>query len=175
MLVERPLKYMEEWSELHAFPGYSVSHWGRVRNDRTNYFLTISVNQLGIPYVGLKRDGISCQRAVAPMVARAFLPPPELPTFDTPINLDGDRLHNAVENLVWRPRWFAVKYHRQFHLFYTGHIGVRQTIEDRDTEERFETSAHASIKFGLLDREVMFSVYKETYVWPTYQTFRIVG
>lgn len=162
---------MEEWVELPFFPDYSVSHLGRVRSDRSNRILSITINQNGIPYIGLTKGGSLFKRSIAPLVARAFLPIPEFPSFDTPINLDGDRLHCSVDNLLWRPRWFAVSYHRQFMI---DRIWITSPIEDVDTEERFETSLAAAKKYGLLDREIMQSVQTEEYVWPTYQRFRIL-
>ena len=145
---------MEEWSELPSFPGYSVSHLGRVRNDRNGRPLNITVNQLGIPYVGLSDRGLHVKRAVAPLVAHSFLAPAELASFDTPINLDGDRLHCAADNLMWRPRWFAVSYHRQFFL---GRAWIDLPIEDVEIEERFDSSLHAAMRYGLLDKEIMQS------------------
>ena len=64
-------------------------------------------------FVGLFRDQEQYKRSVALLVAKAFLKQPS-EFFDTPINLNGDRLDNQVINLMWRPRWFAIKYNRQF-------------------------------------------------------------
>lgn len=163
---------METWSELLAFPGYSVSDLGRVRNDRTGHILRIIVNQLGIAYVGLRKVTIDCKRAVAPLVAHAFLPQHQHLTFDTPIHLDGDRLNIAVENLMWRPRWFAVKYHRQFYL---DRMGIQQSVYSVETGEEFDTSWHAATTFGLIDRDLTIAISRDEYIWPTYQKFRIVG
>ena len=162
---------MEVWAEIDDFPEYSVSDLGRVLSRRTDRVLNITVNQLGIPYVGLTKHFVHYKRAVAPLVARAFLTPPYQAAFDTPINLDGDRLNTGVENLMWRPRWFAVKYHRQF---YIDRIGVRSVIEDVETEERFDTSFHAAIRFGLIDLDILRGIYRDEPVWPTLQKFRIV-
>lgn len=163
---------MEEWLRIGSFPGYSVSDFGRVRNDRTGTFIKIVVNQFGICYVGLKHDGIDYKRGVAPLVARAFLPIPHLVSFDTPINLDGDRLNNIVANLMWRPRWFAVKYHSQFRR---PSFGIKEAIEDLDTGEEFPTSLHAAVKFGLIDRDIFIAVHRGETVWPTSKKFRIIG
>lgn len=162
---------MEDWSELSSFPGYSVSDQGRVRNDRTNMLLRIIVNQLGIAYVGMRFQGTDYKRAVAPLVAHAFLPYHQHQTFDTPINRDGDRLNNVIDNLLWRPRWFAVKYHRQFRIV---SIGIQEPIVDLDTTEEFPSSWEAAVKFGLIDRDILISVHREEYVWPTYQRFQII-
>ncbi len=167
--MEGPLKYMEEWLEVQGFEDYWVSDQGRIWNRATDHFPSIRPNQLGIPYVGLRRNGISYNRSIAPIVANAFVSNPYPPPFDTPINLDGDRMNNRVDNLVWRPRWFAVKYHRQFH-FEPG--GLRTRIQEVVTEEIFDTSWDAATRFGLLDRDILIAIRKDEYVWPTYHIFR---
>ena len=62
----------------------------------------------------------------------------EMGPFDTPINLDGDRHNNRVENLTWRPRWFAIKYNQQFRHPYENPIPAR--IMDLKTGEVSENS-----------------------------------
>lgn len=162
---------MAEWVEIEEFPGYSVSDEGQVANDHTGTVLSISTNQQGIPYVGLvsSEDGVQYKRSVALLVANGFLPPPVPPHFDTPINLDGNRLNNCVWNLMWRPRWFAIKYHKQFHNSERGFI---VPIEDVQTGERFKTSWQAAVKYGLLDKEIKIATINHTYVFPTGQRFR---
>lgn len=161
---------MEEWSRIPDFPDYSVSNTGRVRNDDTGRILTLLRNQHGIVHVGLYRDSVQYKKAVAPLVAAAFLPAPSAGTFDTPINRDGDRSNNDVSNLLWRPRWFATKYFQQFH---NGERGFDVPVVETKTEEWFPTSWPAAIRYGLLDREIMVATIGRTYVWPTYQVFRV--
>jgi len=95
----------------------------------------------------------------------------EMSAFDTPIHLDGDTMNNHIDNLMWRPRWFAVKYQRQFN---EPHPSIRGQIQDIETGYRFNDSWHAATTFGLLDKEIRESIIQRTYVWPTYQRFRIV-
>ncbi len=101
----------EIWRPIEAFPGYSVSDHGRIRADKSGRILQLNLNQYGLVQVGLMREGVQYHRSVPLLVARAFLEPPFEP-FDTPINLDGDRHNNHVDNLVWRPRWFAIRYNQ---------------------------------------------------------------
>lgn len=163
---------MEIWREIDEFPGYSISSRGRVMNDDTDRLLALTRNQNGIVQVGLMRDGTQYKRSVAVLVANAFLSDADRPeTFDTPINLDGDRMNNTVENLMWRPRHFAIKYHRQFK---TDHILLKMTIEDEKTGTRYRNSRAAAMDNGLLERDVETAVNNGSYVWPTYQTFRVI-
>ena len=121
--------------------------------------------------VGPRLDHIQHKRSLTVLVADAFLPPPPNPSFNTPIQLDGDRANNDVENLMWRPRWFAVKYHLQFHRPRRGFI---VPIVEIHTGETFPTSWEAAIKYGLLNSEIRDAAMNRTFVWPTYQEFRVL-
>jgi hypothetical protein len=159
------------WAVIDEFPEYSVSDRGEVRRDDTGNFMSIGLNQYGVAQVSLMKGGTQYRRGVAKLVSSYFLEPHELSTFGTPINLNGDRSDNHVDNLMWRPRWFAVKYHRQFD---EPPGGFREPIVDIATGEEFETSWEAAIKYGLLDREILIATLNRTYVWPTYQEFRTI-
>ena len=169
---------MENWASIPSFPGYSVSDNGRVRYDEHDRILARLVNTTGIVYVGMFHEGAQHNRGVARLVAEAFLPTPIYPTFDTPINLDGDRTRLEVTNLMWRPRWFAVKYHQQFKKIWS----EKRPIVDVATDVRYKNSMHAAMTHGLLALDVfewalMFDYYMDKEVkgvWPTNQRFRHV-
>jgi hypothetical protein len=164
---------MEDWVPILDFPGYSVSSLGRVRRDQTGRVLRPKVNQEGIAYVGLMRDYDQRQRGLAKLVAYAFLIP-QFEAFDTPINLDGNRLNCAVDNLMWRPRWFAVKYHRQFKDDDSISELLRGSLRSIDTGELFDTPMAAACRYGLLERDIVLSVLNQTETWPNYMRFEEV-
>lgn len=161
----------ERWKTIELFPEYEVSNHGRVRTYKTGRILRMNVNQYGLLQVGLMRDGVQYHRSVPLLVAKAFLKPSEGP-FDTPINLDGDRLNNRVENLLWRPRWFAIRYNQQFRYESEHHIA--SPIIDLKTKEVSENSLEAAKRYGLLEKDLVLSILSRTYVWPTYQEFGVV-
>lgn len=161
----------EFWKEIDHFPDYSVSNYGRVRTDRTDRILSLSPNQFGVVQVGLMRDRIQYHRSVPLLVAKAFLPIKPGP-FDTPINLNGDRNDNHVDNLAWRPRWFAVKYNRQFRYPYPNPINSE--IAEVKTGEISKNSFDCSTRYGILEEDLVISIHNRTYVWPTYQEFRVL-
>lgn len=162
---------VEEWQPIDSFPDYSVSNHGRIRNADTGRILALNENQFGVVQVGLMRDGIQYHRSVPLLVAKAFLPRESVP-FDTPINKDGNRHNNHVENLVWRPRWFAIKYNRQFRYPYENPINV--PIMDLKTGEISQNSLECAQRYGLLEQDLVLSILNRTYVWPTYQEFGIL-
>lgn len=162
---------MEQWKSIEFFPGYSVSDHGRIRTDKSGRILALNENQFGVVQVGLMREGIQYHRSVPLLVAKAFLPRDAAP-FDTPINLDGDRHNNRVENLTWRPRWFAIKYNQQFRQPYENPIMTR--IVDLKTGDVSENSSACAQRYGLLEQDLVLSILNRTYVWPTYQEFGIL-
>lgn len=158
----------EEWVAVEGFPGYSVNPLGQVRKDSTGRVLQPRINQYGVPYVGLMRNWKQHIRSLPKLVAAAFLPQHN-EIFDTAINLNGDRLDCRVENLMWRPMWYARLYNNQFHDPYPNSIDA--PIRDAETDDEFPDSLSAACTFGLLEREVVFSILNNTLTWPTYQRF----
>ena len=110
-------------------------------------------------------------KSVPLLVAKAFLPEPGGP-FDTPINLDGDRWNNCVENLAWRPRWFAIRYNQQFRYQYENPILT--PIMDLETGAVSDNSFECAKDYGLLERDLVLAIVNSTPVWPTYQEFRAI-
>jgi hypothetical protein len=131
----------------------------------------LSENQFGLLQVGMMRDGVQHHRSVPLLVAKAFLPQHSGP-FDTPINLDGDRHNNHVDNLAWRPRWFAIRYNQQFKHPYE--LPIHADLIDLKTGQVSEGSLACAKQYGLLEQDVVLSILNRTYVWPTYQEFAIL-
>lgn len=161
------------WKIIREFPMYSINEEGRIRNDERNRILRQSINQQGILYVGLtsSEDGEQYKRSVAYLVAKTFMGNPTPVWFNTPIHLDGNRLNCRIDNLMWRPRPFAVRYHRQFDQPTRGFDAM---IEEVETGERFRNSWYAATKYGLLNRDIIRSIVNGVPVFPTNQMFREV-
>lgn len=169
---------MTSWLEIPDFPGYSVSDSGLVRNENDGRILARGVNQSGLAYVCLYRRKQQYKKGLALLVADAFLNRPTYvhhrETFTTPINLDGNRLNNDVSNLMWRPRWFAFKFHAQFHS-----VWCTREIEEVETERLFLGTKPIATEFGLIGTHVQVAAINFTehrsrndWVFPTGQYFR---
>lgn len=161
---------MAQWRSIIGFPGYSVSDEGQVRNDKTGELLKPSPNQRGIATVGMMQDGHHRKRSLSVLVADAFVTHARSLEFDTPVHRDGDKFNCHADNLVWRPRWYALEYVRQFSI---GPKGFACKVEEMKSGEVFANSWDASINYGILEREIVFSIMRQTYVIPTYQRFRL--
>lgn len=159
------------WKAIPQFDQYSVSDKGQVRSNKSERLLTRTWNNSGIVRVGMMRNGVQYQRSVPLLVARAFIAQTN-ENFDTPINLDGDKWNNFVWNLMWRPRWFAVKYTCQFRYPYLNPI--YDEIRDVDTGEISFDSLSCAKQYGLLESDIVLSIYNKHPVWPTNQRFEVV-
>jgi len=161
----------EDWIPVEAFPGYSVSNRGRVRNDHTGRILSLTRNSRGITIAGMSRDHLQYKRAVDKMVGEAFLPHPQTRAFDAIIHLDGDVNRNDVTNLMWRPRWFRIAYHKQFRDPNTPWIMRPMYVVD--TDEVFDTSKDVCVRYGLLAHDILVSMSNRTGVFPDGFEFRV--
>lgn len=162
---------MSEWVPVQGFPEYSINSEGQIRRDKNRRLLVPRYNQYDVPYVGLMRGWQQCSRSLPRLVATTFLASPT-DIFNTPIQLDGNPRNCRVDNIMWRPRWYAVKYKRQFEERYRSPIN--EPIHAVDQYEKFPNSFEAGVRYGLLEEEVVLSIVNNTPAWPTYQEFELV-
>lgn len=162
-----------ERSPIEDFPGYLVDREGRIFSERTDRQITPSKTRQGLAKITLHRDGDPHTRALAPIVAKAHLYNDHDPdVFNTPIHLDNDPLNNHVDNLAWRPRWFAIKYQSQYWNLEFRHSRV--PVEDTSTGIVYDSIMDVCQKFGVLFVDVMNSCGRGTYVFPTWKVFRFL-
>lgn len=167
---------MELWADIAGFDQYKVSSLGRVLRIRDERLMSLSFNQQGIAFVSLTARGKQHSKAVAPLVAEAFLDDPEDPCWNTPIHLNGDRSDARAENLMWRPRWYAIYYHRDI-LFYDE---LDREVRDVDSGETLSIQQMA-MKYGLRPMKIFMAAANfgdnnlwDSGVWPTGQRFALV-
>lgn len=163
---------MEILEPLQLFPGYWVSNRGYIKHERSQARLRPQINQGGTVYVSLNKDNRAYNRGLAKLVAETFLPTPESEDFDTPINLNGDRLDCRAENLMWRPYYFARRYHQQFN-------GERTDFNNPvflpETNTHFDSVWDAAVTYGLLVRDILLKTYVHESVWPGNHRFQFVS
>lgn len=103
-----------EWRDIEDFPNWGVSENGLVVSDWTSRAMAINQNQQGLAIVKMTRDGKQFTRSLALLVAKAYLEPPPNPAYNSIVHLNGDRMDCRATNLMWRPRWYALRYHAMF-------------------------------------------------------------
>lgn len=149
---------------ISEFPNYEISSSGRVFNRDTGREMVLSPTMQGDPTVGLVRDGIQYRRSVKVLVAEAFVPG-QTDVFDTPIQLDGDKRNVTAENIVWRPRWFAWKYARQFSIVQPNWYFMGP-IFDVVNSIQYKNIIEAAMATGSLCEDIHYSIINETHVFP---------
>ncbi len=151
---------MEEFRELPDFPGYSINDQGHVYKDATGRQLSWAINQAGIPSVAFGvNEGPDLRRSVALLVAQTFLESPKRAADNTPIHLNGDRTDCRASNLMWRPRWFAVAYHKQFTDKYQYDPATLDVpVKIVDTGELFDRAIDVCMKYGVLAKDIVLAI-----------------
>lgn len=167
----------EKWKPIENFPGYLISDHGFVWSEKSDMRLSTSPNTNGIMKVNLVKDGQIYTRSVKTMVAEAFLPHQlviELSEEDesTPINIDGDQRNNHVDNLAWRPRWFAWKYAHQFNEDPPREY-MTQVVNER-TGIIYQSVMDAGIAEGVLWEYIYQSMITGRPVYPTGSIFNFL-
>lgn len=161
----------EHWHELEEFHDYAVNDKGGIHNIKTGMPRRTSMNQFGIVKISLYRGRELITRSVAVMVATAFCEG-RTDLFNTPIHLDGDRENCRADNLMWRPRWFAVQYHRQFQSPEFHHADVH--IEELSSGKEYYSVKEACMDLGLYHNDVYRSYIHKQQIPLTRQEFRLV-
>lgn len=154
------------------FPGYHVTNHGRFFNSRTGRLMKLSPTNNGDLTVGLMRNKHQFRFSAKGIVARAFVEG-ENEIFNCPMLLDCDKENLHVDNIVWRPRWFAWCYTHQFNDIENWYF--YGPIVDKATRTEYVNYIEAAVIHGLLCKDIMYSVYSEDkLVFPTRQKFAYV-
>lgn len=164
------------WKVIEEFPNYEVSDRGDVVNRTTGRLMQQSHTQAGQVKVGLVgEDGKQKSRSVKVLVAEAFVDGKSA-TYDTPINLDGNPENNNASNIKWRPRWFALRWMRQYTEIANGEYEFYfvKPVYCINQKEYYDHMHHAAVVNGTLPWEVFLSVHNIQRTWPDGLQFRFV-
>lgn len=160
----------EIWAPIEDFTAYEISSYGRVGNIDTDRLVRPTTSSRGTLKVGLYRDGVQHTRVVARLVLEAYLPMPPV-LFDTPVYIDGDRSNPACWNLVYRPRWFALKYAQQFRdIEYFMRIGPVICMDD---DISFTSVVECGMHYAVLFEDIVDSIVTGGLVFPVDRSFEM--
>lgn len=157
------------------FPDYEIDETGTIYTARNGALRRFSRTMDGAPKITLYRDGIPYTRSLALLVAQVHLHNDHDPNvFNTPIHLNNDPMDCRVENLMWRPRWFALKYHRQYWLEEFRYATTE--LVDMETGTAYRGFVEPCQTFGLLYLDVIRSCTRGGPVMPyRNKEFRYAG
>lgn len=90
---------LEIWKKVRGYENYSVSTWGRVRNDVSGDLIAQEKNPKGYMRVSIGSVGKRHHLKVHRLVAEAFVPNPDgKPQVN---HKDGNNRNNSFTNLEW--------------------------------------------------------------------------
>lgn len=158
---------MEEWTPLEEYPGYSASELGQVKNEKRQSVLATIRLESGHRYVSLMQGKAHVTRSLARIIANTFVQNPRPGRFTTPIHLNGDVSNCEAGNLMWRPRWFALRYTHQFKIRQPVHGPIRNVATDEVIYDLWDLI----IRDGLLYADIIMAIQNKTFVFPTMETF----
>ena len=149
-----------------GFSSYAVDTRGRVFNTNTDRIEKRHTNQYGTPFVSLTDDtGRRRVLPIARLVASQFIgPDPNHPNFNTVIHKNGDKQDCRVENLAYRSRSYAIRYHQYLKNWETMHYGALRTVEAVEGDGRVRQFANlheAGVHYGVLPSDVLNSIIKD--------------
>ena len=129
----------EEWLIIEEFPRYSVSNFGRVKNNETNYILIGGHDKDGYNQVTLCYNGKQYNRRVCRLVAKAFI--------DNPNNLpfvnhkDENKTNDNANNL----EWCTIRYNNNYGKHY---YNVRKRIKCVETDKEYISTREVERQLG---------------------------
>lgn len=171
----------ERWKRIEGFEDYEVSDHGCIRRGR--FLLAPSRTADGTLKINMSQNGVLTTRSLKTLVAEAFVPNqrPEIPMevdifgdrivvpeqkpWTTPILLDGDPANCHYMNIMWRPRWFAWKYKRQFNEPVPRTYDI--DVVNLTTGTTYYNVQQAGIEHGVLWRDIYHSILTGDFVFPT--------
>ena len=162
----------ENYAIIPGFSTYCVTDDGKVFNVKTGREMVLSPTLQGDLSVGMMKEGIQYRRSVKVLVAEMFVDG-QTPVFNTPMLLDGDKHNLRADNIVWRPRWFAVKYARQFENPYPDYY-YYGPIFDVVSSTQYNSILEAAMLNGLLCNDIYYSITNETHVFPSGERFVLI-
>jgi hypothetical protein len=154
--------------KIPEFPRYGVTVDGKVINFDTDREMVLSPTQNGDLTVGMMLDGVQYRRSVKVLVAEAFVDGRSSKD-NTAMLLNGDKRDLRAMNIVWRPRWFALKYDRE--LGYPSPIWFERPVRERRSGVVYDNIDTAAIIHGLLRNDILISIRDGRLVYPTGQVF----
>lgn len=163
-----------DWRDIPSLPDFVASPSGLIANAKTGIIKAPSVNAQGVLKVSVTVNRVTTTRSVALLVAEAFLTQPYTEHDNSIIHIDGDRLNCHVDNLARRPRWFAIRYHKQFNPDLESNTLRGHHYHLVETGEHFHTVREVVQRFGLLATDLFISTLNKERVWPGALRFEFV-
>ena len=141
-----------KWKQIEGWP-YSISNDGNVRNDRTGYIKSVTINRNGYAQVHLYNNGNVWFPLVHRLVAKAFIPNNKN---NMQVNhIDGDKLNNNAKNLEWvtssqnqKHKYDVLGYKKETWNIEHAIMATRKRVVCVETNKEYESLVKATMDVG---------------------------
>lgn len=161
---------MEFWRIINEAPDYEINTKGEIRSCITGKEILPSFTEAYLK-VSLATTSGRITRSVKTLVANAFLEIPDIESTAV-IVLDNNQSNVDVENLAWRPRWFAWKYANQFKII-PPHYRV-YPIVNVTMNISYDSVVDCAMTEGLLFGDIWRSAFTAKSIWPSNCLYEII-
>lgn len=168
----RKVVMKDELVQIHDFPNYGISEGGFVWNYRWERYIKRSPNQSGLLTVRLNRDYSQHVLTVSRLVMYHWSDEDWPDHYNTIVYRDGNRDNCHVDNLIMRPRWFAIQYHQQINS--PPKYNSRFPITIEETGEVFRTARDCAMTYGILPNDIFSSALTGKRIFPNHWNARFV-
>ena len=128
-LIKEMEKMFEIWKPVKDYDNYSISSFGRIRNNKTKKILKPCLNTTKYEMIDLRNGEKYTKQLISRLVAKAFIPNPENKPFLDHSN--GSILDNHFLNLRWVTRQENGLNRKLQKNNTSGHVGVYQESKSK--------------------------------------------
>lgn len=162
----------ELWAPVRGSNGLVVSNYGRVYNELHGREIKFSMTGDGHPKISFDKYQIPTSRTVRQLVAEGHVNGMNHIN-DTVMLLDNNRRNLHAANLVWRPKWFVMRYVDQFNEpvfpFETGRVDEFDRYDFNIAS--YKSIWEAATTTGLLALDIQYSTINGKPVFPNWHRF----
>ena len=152
----------EQWKKVKGIDNYSISNFGRLRNDKIGIEKSTRLTKTGYVIATLKQDGVKYTRYIHRLVADAFVENPE--NLSVVNHIDENKQNNRFDNLEWCTIEYNNKYGTRIEKMTntkTERYGTRVAMTDIATGELiriFPSLTKAAEYSGVTKQAIKYAV-----------------
>lgn len=139
-----------KWYSIPGYEGlYEINKHGRIRSLRKKYFhkeLSVRIDRAGYLTVRLNKKGKCSTQYIHRLLALTFIPNKENKKFVN--HIDGNKLHNRIENLEWVTHSENVTHAYKKGLLKISPLSMRRVVDTCSGKE-FDSIKEAAINLSI--------------------------
>lgn len=154
---------METWKDI-TNSSYSISNYGRVRNDKTNFIINGYINNHGYKFVRIRIDGELRNICIHRLVAEHFVEKKDK-TFNVVNHIDENKTNNIYTNLEWCNQSYNHNYG----------TAIKRHIKSKSQPCTLIREHDKIVGISINEIAKYLGCYAEAYSWYVYRGHKLKG